>query len=908
MPTTASIVGREAELAALVGFLRDQHGPAIAFVGGEAGVGKTSLLSASAIAAADDGARVLWARPTQAEASSSYAALDDLIRPALSLLPRLAEPQRRALAGALQLDDAAEPVEPRLVSLACLSLLEALAQPVLLAVDDWQWLDAASAAVLSFTLRRLSGTAKLIATVRSGEGDEVVAALIRSLRDGDVLEMTLSALDAEALRQLVHEASGKWLSPPALGRLALESGGNPLVALELVREPGAGSAIDIRRLLGRRIAALTIDARAVLRFTAAMAEPTPEKVELVVDNPEAVRHGLEEALAAGILERDDERLRFTHPLLAAVVAQRSPPSEWRSIHARLAGLADNPEQRARHLAAAATAPDATVATALEDASRLAVARGALGAAAELAERATELTPDSDESALVRRLLAAADAHIASVDGQRARTLLEDVVNRVSAGPLRAQALHRLVFLVDFRSGIELGERALSQAGDDDRLLADIHISISSLEESVHGTPRALGHAESALVHADRSGEPMLRAEALANLAWARWMSGAGVQRDLLMRAAELERCGGRRQRDDTPLLALAIQLQAVGELDEARRLCGAELQRAVGRGRLDHELMALGGLSWVELRAGRWQLADSYARQALEMSLGFGFWNAETMGHCSCAEVDAHLGRVESARSHAEAGLSACAEWGDLIWSIICGRIIGFLELSLGDAPAAVKRLSPLPAQARRLSIGEPAEKGFAPDLAEALILTGDLNGARAIQVELEQEGRALGRTWAIASSLRCRGLIASAERRSQDAVADLEEALEAHAGLPQPFDRARTLMALGTVQRRAKQRAEARSSLEQALAMFQELGAELWSNKASAEIARLGGRRARHSDELTESEHRIAELAAQGRSNREIAGELFVSERTVEANLTRAYRKLGVRSRTELARRLPAE
>jgi DNA-binding NarL/FixJ family response regulator len=155
---------------------------------------------------------------------------------------------------------------------------------------------------------------------------------------------------------------------------------------------------------------------------------------------------------------------------------------------------------------------------------------------------------------------------------------------------------------------------------------------------------------------------------------------------------------------------------------------------------------------------------------------------------------------------------------------------------------------------------------------------------------------------------LRCRGLIAAVEGRPDAALADLREALQAHAQVPQPFDRARTMLVLGTVQRRAKQRAEARGTLEAALALFEELGAALWAERARSEIARLGGRRAKDSDELTETERRIAELAADGRSNREIAGELFVSERTVEANLTRAYRKLGVRSRTELARRLPAD
>ena len=160
---------------------------------------------------------------------------------------------------------------------------------------------------------------------------------------------------------------------------------------------------------------------------------------------------------------------------------------------------------------------------------------------------------------------------------------------------------------------------------------------------------------------------------------------------------------------------------------------------------------------------------------------------------------------------------------------------------------------------------------------------------------------------WAIATGLRCRGLIAAADGELDAALAALEEAIAVHEQVPQPFERARTLLALGATQRRAKQRAEARASLEAALAMFEELGAPLWGQRARAEIARLGGRRAQDRDELTETERRIAELAAGGRSNREIAGELFVSERTVESNLTRAYRKLGVRSRTELARRLPA-
>ena len=351
-----------------------------------------------------------------------------------------------------------------------------------------------------------------------------------------------------------------------------------------------------------------------------------------------------------------------------------------------------------------------------------------------------------------------------------------------------------------------------------------------------------------------------------------------------------------------------MQLYVNGDLAEARQMLTSELERGQARGYLDHESFALLLLTELEVRAGRWQLADDYAWRTLELTLGSDIWNNEPAGHWGRALVDAHLGRVEPARTHAEAGRRQAAELGDLLFATRCSHVLGFVALSLGDAEAAVFHLAPLRASEARLGIREPAAFCIGPDLAEALVLSGDLDAAREIQAELEARGRELGRPWAVATALRCRGLIAAVEGRSGDALADLADAVALHDDVQQPFDRARTLFVLGTVQRRAKQRAEARTSLEAALALFEELGAALWSDRARAEIARLGGRRAKDSDELTETERRIAELAADGRSNREIAGELFVSERTVEANLTRAYRKLGVRSRTELARRLPAD
>ena len=904
MPTNHAIVGREAELQQLREVVESAVRPVVAFVAGDAGVGKTALLEAIVGQAEEGGTRVLRARPTAAEAASSFAALDDLLRPAIEGLPRLAEPQRRALAAALLLEAAIDPVDPRLVGLACLSLLEALPGRVLLAVDDWQWLDAASAAVLSFVLRRLEpGGAKVIATVRRGEADEAVAGLVRALPVDQAIELAVGPLDPGALGRLVHARTGTWMAPPALARLHAACDGNPLLALELVRAPGAEAASDIRRLLAARVGALAPETRTVLRFVAALAEPTLAAVEAAIDAPA----GLEEALATDVLVREGGRLRFSHPLIGAVVQERTPPGEWRAIHARLAELADHPEQRARHLAAAADGTDEDVAAALEAAAGEAATRGATMAAAELAQRAAEMTPDADRQA------PAVDRRGGRGDGRRRRAERPRLARRgrrrgrspgrcgrarSTGSPSWSRTTARCV-----------SPRARSRRRAMTMRCAPRFISRRRRFATMGGEmPRALRHAEAGARHAEAAGATVAtRGRALLDRVHPphRRRGGAARAAGASRRARARRRGPVRRERRSS---SSGCSCTSTAKLAESRRLLTGELERAQARGRIDHESMALMLLAELEVRAGRWQLADGYAAQTLDLTLGTESWNAEAAGHWTRAVVDAHLGRVDSAREHAETGRRQAEALGDLAFATRCSHVLGFVALSLGDADAAVRHLGPLRECEQRLGVGEPAAFCIAPDLAEALVLAGDLDAARAVQEELEARGRELGRAWAIATGLRCRGLIAAAEGRSDDALTALHEAIAVHAEVPQPFDRARTLLVLGTTQRRFKQRAEARSSLEAGLAVFEELGAALWAERARAEIARLGGRRARDRDELSETERRIAELAAGGRSNREIAGELFVSERTVESNLTRAYRKLGVRSRTELARRLPGD
>jgi predicted ATPase len=350
------LVGRSPELDLLAAFARGQAPARLAVIHGEAGIGKTALWSAAVEEARADERGVLVARPAPPDRSSSYAGLDDLLRPALRGLPQLAAAQRRALGAALGREDEGVTPDPGLVALAVRSLVELTPDPVLLAVDDWQWLDPASALVLRLVAHDSGTSTRVIATARSGEDDEAIAALLRSVPGDETLELAPRPLGREELRELVRARSGGDPSPQQLRRVHEHSRGVPLVALELMwaaaRTP---AATDARPLLAARLGALGEPAWEVLRATAALARPTPTAVQAAVGA--AARPGLTDALVSGVLDLDGRRLRFAHPLMAEVVATETAPAAWRDLHRRLADVADDPEQRARHLAEAAEGPD-----------------------------------------------------------------------------------------------------------------------------------------------------------------------------------------------------------------------------------------------------------------------------------------------------------------------------------------------------------------------------------------------------------------------------------------------------------------------------------------------------------------------------------------------------------------------
>jgi DNA-binding CsgD family transcriptional regulator len=291
--------------------------------------------------------------------------------------------------------------------------------------------------------------------------------------------------------------------------------------------------------------------------------------------------------------------------------------------------------------------------------------------------------------------------------------------------------------------------------------------------------------------------------------------------------------------------------------------------------------------------------------RAAAQRLRMGAWMLSE-GHFAVGLVEAHLGRADSARLEALEGLRVTEAAGEILLLIPNLSVLGFLELSLGRPAEADAYLSRAVELEQAMGVREPAYFRVIPDEVEALVALGRLDEAEALLAPFEDAGRILDRAWAMATGARCRALVFAARGDLQGASDAADEAVRHHDRLPLPFELGRTLLVSGTVQRRAKRKREARDRLTRALEIFEGLGAAAWSERTRAELARIGGRPASSVD-LTPTEARVAELVAAGSTNREAADALFVSIHTVEANLKRIYRKLGIRSRTELASKFPS-
>jgi DNA-binding CsgD family transcriptional regulator len=915
------LAGREDELAALLDLLEaPEELPAAAVIVGEAGIGKTTLWLAAVEAAQARGYLVLSCRPAEAEAAFSFVGLADLIGGVVpDVLPQLPRPQRRALEAALALSESdGQRAEEGVVAFAFLSTLRELAagHRLLLAIDDVQWLDRPSLAMLRFALARLEE--EPIAAILTARDEEPLW-LRRGVPHERLLRAELGPLSVGALHELLRTRVGAVLPRPTLLRIWEASAGNPFFALELASAlrrrggrvgPGEELPIPSNRdeLLHERVNRLGGPGLEVARVVAALADPTARLVEAAAGR--RAEPGLADAIDARILEVDGDRLRFTHPLLRSAVWSGATPARRRSIHARLAQIAPSTEERARHLALATVQPSREIAALVESAAESAGARGAAAAAAELAELAVRLTPADEVDDVRRRVLDCADRLREAGDGDRAVALLEQAREAAPPGLPRAAVLAHLAYavehLADTRDAIDLYRAALTEAEGDAALETEIHINLAGAVATTDELHLGLTHAELAVEAASRTGDAALRCRALATYGFQHFRGGRGIPREQMEEALALERSLPAWPLIGAATSVLAFQLVWSGELERARRLL--EDQREALNARDDPaETGTLWILSVLEWRAGNWELAARHAADSLALRAQFGHEGAQAISELPAAFIAAHQGRIEDARVRSERALALAETEGLRIAQSGHLWVLGFIELSRGDAARALGYLERSWAIRDSVRVLEPGHRLDLADTLEALITVGELEEAERKLVPWEKRARTLDRSWALAITARCRALLLAARGDLAGAQAGFESALAEHARTQDPFQHARTLLAHGVTQRRAKQRGSARLQLEQALAIFEQVGASLWAQKARGELARIGGR-ASTGDELTEAERRIATLVAEGRTNREVAAALFVTEHTVEGALTRAYRKLGVRSRTELAHRLRHE
>jgi DNA-binding CsgD family transcriptional regulator len=909
--TAADLVGRERELAAIAEFLQANAAASAVVIEGEPGIGKTTVWEAAVASASDHGFQTLRARPGETEAKLAFSGLTDLLGEVLpDVLDGLPPPQRRALGIALLLeDDRGSRVNRRAVAAGVLSAFRALSgkAPVLVAVDDAQWLDRSSAAALDYAVRRLGElpVALLIARRLGAGGPDV------PVPSGRVLRVPVGPLDFVTLNALLHARLGTILPRPMLRRIHELSAGNPFFALELAREPacvdrGGGLPPTLDLLVRGRVSALPEHAQAALLVAAASSRPTAELIDRITGTDGA----LAPAEEAHIVVVEHGNVRFEHPLLASAAYGAADPAGRRDVHLKLARLVREPEERARHLAAAATGPDEKVALALEEGAAAARSRGAPSAAAELSELAARLTPPGQAAAARRRRADAGYFHFESGDSRQALAILEEVVGELPAGPVRAAALIRLARVRslsdDLQAATDLFLQAAEEAGEDELTRARaLEGAATQLFRRRTQLEAAVEHAKASAALAAEVGAEALVAEALSSQVLAEATLGRPEAAATLEEALAHQDAAAAERILAQPKWTAAIARMWWDE-PAAVRTTYEELVRH------GQELGDEGSLAYVyvmlaqaDVLLGEFERAEADAAAARDIAEQGGQETLVAYALAMRATVDAHRGR--DARPFADQALELGRRTQGTPAVHAATAAIGLFEVSAGRAEEAAAALEPLVGYARAEQIREPSLTRFLVDHVEALVELGRADEADELLDWFEESAQRLGRRSALAASWRCRGLLAAASRQIDDALEAFEHALAEHEAARLPFDRARTLLALGTTLRRAKRKADARRALEEAASAFDALDAKAFAARARSELQRIGGRRP-SKGALTATERQIAELVAEGRSNKEVAATLFVSVKTVEANLSRTYAKLGIRSRAGLARHLSAQ
>ena len=757
----------------------------------------------------------------------------------------------------------------------------------------------------------------LLVSVRSGRGDSVTAGLGASIAAPRRARLGVGPMTLAELHHLLRSRDAAGIPRRVLLQIHRLSGGNPFFALELAQAVAARARplapdeslpvpATVSELVEARLSRLPARTRAALVVASALARPAISLLDAFEPDWNAGEL-LAGAERRGLIRADGDRIRFTHPLLASTLYAGASGLDLQRVHARLAEIVPDAEPRARHLALGTPKPDERVAAALEAAASTADGRGAPDAAAELCELARDATPSENVDAARRRTLAAAEHSFAAGDWEHAHTLAEETISGCPAGPELARALHlvaKLRYYSDsFPDAARLLRRALEHAGDQAAVRAPIELDLAYVIYTFEGFQAAASHAHAAVEQARTLKHPGLLAEALAVATMADFLSGQGLDRATLERSLALEDRTRRVPVNLRPSLIAGLILSWIGESDAACEMLEQLRAWLIERGE-EGELPMISAYASASAHCWRGDLKAGLraAQEALEVAMQLDGEAPRSLALSGAALANAYLGNVADARRQATESVELLGAVGWPVATVFPLTALGLLHLSLDEPAEADRCLRPLVTLLDEAGLGEPSSVPFVPDEIEALVGIGELAQAGTLLDAFEAQARAFDRAVSLAPAARCRGLLLAARGDAEAALAAFELALAHHERAPRPIELARTQLALGRIQRRANQRRAARQTLERALATFEQLGAKQWAERTRSELARLGLRR-RFGGELTPTEEQVAEHAASGMTNREIAGALFISPKTVEANLARAYRKLNISSRAQLGR-----
>lgn len=908
---TARLMGRQAETQVVAEFLATASTqPAALVVEGQPGLGKTTVWLEGVEQARDRGFHVLTARPAEAESALSHSALADLLGDvdagAWSELP---EPQRFALDRVLLRTDAgAAATDARAVAAALRSLLQRLAvhSPVLVAIDDLQWLDTSSAQAIGFAVRRLTGRVAVFVTTRDDRESVNSTSWLQLPTPDAIRRISLPPLTLRDLHDVITGRIGRSFPRPTMLEIHQASGGNPFYGLELARSVDDEGRLptslpgSLAELVSARIGSLEHGLRQVLLAVACLAVPTVDLVARATGGDGVdVMSLVEEAESIGILEIDGIQLRFAHPLLARGVYADAAPRARRSMHGRLAGLVEEPESQARHLALGATVGSSATLESLDVAAELARKRGAPAAAAELLDLAIHLGGGTP-----MRRIRSAGHHLRAGNADRARALLDRAVADLPLGGLRANALMLLavveLFDDSYLEGVGVLDRGLREVGEDVALKARMLVTSSFALLNVGRTDEALEKVEEAVDAATRSALPSLLGQALGMRAMARFVHGDGFDQSDMRRALDLADSDASMPIAFRPAVHHALLLAWSGQLHSAREGLNAIRRDSLERGVEGDVVFVSFHACFVAIWLGDMVEAARLAEDTVERAQQLGGNVSLFVALTTRAATRSYTGHEDAARADLDAAMAASMRSGFVAmvqWPV---TVRGFLEVSLGNHQAALDTLSPLMAQV--LATPEATEMiggAFLPDAIEALIHLDRLEEAEALIDVLERNGHRLDRPWMLAVAGRCRAMVLAARGDVDGAHVAADRAMVEHDRVPMPFERARTQLVLGAIQRRRRQEVEAAESIKEAWRVFEHLGTPLWAARANAAMDDTQTHR------LTPSEQKVARLTATGMTNAEVAAALFISPKTVEFHLAGIYRKLGIRSRAELGSRM---